>query len=150
MVGGWQTSGILYLRSGLPFTVTQTQGVQSTRHRQPSEPHRHRAASRTRRSSGGSTVGDFVAPTDLTAPTATPAATSCADPGSSTSTSRSIKLEAIGRINTEFRVEAFNLLNHPQFANPANTIGIGNVGTISSLLPSTPMRQLQFMLKARF
>ena len=28
--GGWQTSGILYLRSGLPFTVTQTQGVQST------------------------------------------------------------------------------------------------------------------------
>ena len=28
--GGWQVSGILYLRSGLPLTITQTQGVQST------------------------------------------------------------------------------------------------------------------------
>ena len=36
--GGWQVSGILLLRGGLPLTVTQTQGVQSTGHRQPSEP----------------------------------------------------------------------------------------------------------------
>ena len=28
--GGWQLSGILYLRGGLPLTVTQSQGVQST------------------------------------------------------------------------------------------------------------------------
>ena len=28
--GGWQLSGILYLRGGLPLTITQTQGVQST------------------------------------------------------------------------------------------------------------------------
>ncbi len=28
--GGWQISGILLLRGGLPLTVTQTQGVQST------------------------------------------------------------------------------------------------------------------------
>jgi hypothetical protein len=28
--GGWQGNGILYLRTGLPFTVTQTQGVLST------------------------------------------------------------------------------------------------------------------------
>ena len=28
--GGWQLGGILYLRGGLPLTITQTQGVQST------------------------------------------------------------------------------------------------------------------------
>ena len=30
LYGGWQVSGILLLRGGLPLTVTQTQGVQST------------------------------------------------------------------------------------------------------------------------
>ena len=29
-----------------------------------------------------------------------------------------IKSTRVGRFNTEFRVEAFNLLNHPQFAQP--------------------------------
>ena len=28
--GGWQTNGIVYYRTGLPLTITQTQGVQST------------------------------------------------------------------------------------------------------------------------
>src|SRR6187402_627089 len=30
LYGGWQINGILYWRSGLPFTVTQAQGVRST------------------------------------------------------------------------------------------------------------------------
>src|SRR5204862_4999667 len=29
-LGGWQLSGIGYFRTGLPFTVTQTQGMLST------------------------------------------------------------------------------------------------------------------------
>ena len=44
LYGGWQVSGILYLRSGLPLTVTQTQGVLSTGHRQPAEPDLRRPA----------------------------------------------------------------------------------------------------------
>lgn len=60
------------------------------------------------------------------------------------------KLTRVGGVDTELRLEAFNLLNHPVFANPASTIGAANAGTISSLLPFTPMRQLQFACKARF
>ena len=30
LYGGWELTGILLLRTGLPLTVTQTQGVQST------------------------------------------------------------------------------------------------------------------------
>ena len=30
LYGGWQINGILYLRSGLPFTVSQNQNVRST------------------------------------------------------------------------------------------------------------------------
>ena len=36
--GGWQVSGILFLRGGVPLTITQTQGVQSTGDGQPAEP----------------------------------------------------------------------------------------------------------------
>src|SRR5262249_8597446 len=30
LYGGWQLNGILYMRGGLPLTITQSQGVQST------------------------------------------------------------------------------------------------------------------------
>jgi hypothetical protein len=50
----------------------------------------------------------------------------------------------------EFRVELFNMLNHPYFAQPDNFLddGPGAFGTITSL--SIPMRQVQFGLKYRF
>ncbi|MFL6350705.1 MAG: TonB-dependent receptor domain-containing protein [Bryobacteraceae bacterium] len=50
----------------------------------------------------------------------------------------------------EFRAEFFNMLNHPNFAQPDNFIddGPGAAGVITSL--AFPMRQLQFGLKYRF
>lgn len=50
----------------------------------------------------------------------------------------------------EFRAEFFNMLNHPYFDQPDNSLddGPGAFGTITSL--SIPMRQVQFGLKYRF
>lgn len=50
----------------------------------------------------------------------------------------------------EFRAEFFNMLNHPNFAQPDNYIddGPGSAGVITSL--AIPMRQIQFGLKYRF
>jgi hypothetical protein len=50
----------------------------------------------------------------------------------------------------EFRAEFFNMLNHPNFAQPDNLIddGAGAAGVITSL--ALPMRQVQFGLKYRF
>lgn len=50
----------------------------------------------------------------------------------------------------EFRAEFFNMVNHPNFAQPDNFIddGPGAAGVITSL--AIPMRQIQFGLKYRF
>lgn len=50
----------------------------------------------------------------------------------------------------EFRAEFFNMVNHPNFAQPDNFIddGPGAAGVITSL--AMPMRQIQFGLKYRF
>ncbi|HJY06164.1 MAG TPA: hypothetical protein VJ323_07590, partial [Bryobacteraceae bacterium] len=50
----------------------------------------------------------------------------------------------------EFRAEFFNMINHPNFAQPDTFIddGPGAAGTITSL--AIPMRQIQFALKYRF
>ena len=54
----------------------------------------------------------------------------------------------------QFRAEAFNLLNHPNFGGPNNNILSPAFGTINTLAggtnPSIPMRQLQLGLKYTF
>ncbi|HZU27327.1 MAG TPA: TonB-dependent receptor [Bryobacteraceae bacterium] len=54
------------------------------------------------------------------------------------------------RQKVDFRAEFFNMLNHPNFAQPDNFIddGPGAAGVITSL--ATPMRQIQFGLKYIF
>jgi hypothetical protein len=61
-----------------------------------------------------------------------------------------VKLTRLGRFEHELRVEAFNALNHPQFANPGSVIGNANAGVISSLLFGSPMRQVQLAMKLRW
>ena len=50
--------------------------------------------------------------------------------------------------NLQFRAEAFNLFNHPQFGTPANTVDVaGFSGQITS---SGRARELQLALKLTF
>ena len=53
-----------------------------------------------------------------------------------------------GRVNAQFRAEAFNLFNHPQFNFPDFYLGDGNTGNITSI-QNTP-RQIQLALKVLF
>ncbi len=154
--GGWQISGILLWRGGLPLTVTTTSGVQSTG-----------TGNRPNRICDGN-ISDqsitrwfdtscFVAPTDLTATYGDAGRNIIRGPGSFNIDASLIKNTRIGHIETEFRVEAFNLLNHPQFGNPNTTLGNAAFGTISTMLsnPScsvcgTVERQVQLGVKVRF
>ena len=158
--GGWQVNGIVYLRSGLPFTVNQAQGVRSTG-----------TGNRPNRICDGKLdnptvekwfdTSCFVAPTDTTATYGDAGRNILEGPGQFNIDASLIKNTRIGRINTEIRIEAFNLLNHPQFANPVNNIGnqLGNAsfGQLTQMLsnPSCSLcgtieRQVQIGLKMRF
>ncbi len=59
------------------------------------------------------------------------------------------------RVNVQFRVEAFNISNTPNFYiannNSANqTLGNAAFGTISATDPNYTPREYQFVLKAQF
>jgi len=53
------------------------------------------------------------------------------------------------RLKLEFRAEAFNIANHPQFNNPATDITAGNFGQINGTLLASE-RELQFAAKLFF
>jgi hypothetical protein len=154
--GGWQTSGIVYWRTGRPFTVTQQQGVQST-------------GTGNRPNTVGDpkvddpTVDRWFDPTAFQAvsePTGTFGNTgrnTVDGPGQFNIDFSLIKNTRFGRYNLEFRAEAFNLLNHPQFNQPNGSIGNAAVGTITTMLPNpacalcgTTERNLQFAAKLTF
>jgi len=154
--GGWQLGGILLLRGGLPLTVTQTQNVQSTG-----------TGNRPNRICDGNLSNPtidkwfdtscFVPPSDITGTYGDAGRGIIRGPGSFNIDASLIKNTRFGKVNTEVRVEAFNILNHPQFANPNTTIGNAAVGTITSMLSSpscslcgTTERQIQIAFKARF
>jgi hypothetical protein len=154
--GGWQLAGIMLLRGGLPLTVTQTQGVASTG-----------TGNRPNRICSGVLADPtidhwfdtscFVPTTDTTGTYGNSGRGVIRGPGSVNVDASLVKNTKIGRANTEVRIEAFNVFNHPQFANPNTTIGNAAVGTISAMLSSpscslcgTTARQVQIGLKVRF
>jgi len=154
--GGWQFGGILLLRGGLPLTVTQTQNVLSTG-----------TGNRPNRICDGKLddptidrwfdTSCFVPPTDNTGTYGDAGRNIIRGPGSFNIDASLIKNTRIGNVETEFRIEAFNILNHPQFANPNTTIGNASAGVISAMLsnPScsvcgTVERQVQLGIKVRF
>jgi hypothetical protein len=154
--GGWQLSGILLKRGGLPLTVTTTAGVQSTG-----------TGNRPNRICDGSISNPtidkwfdtscFVAPTDLTGTYGNAGRNIIRGPGSFNIDASLIKNTKIGHVATEIRIEAFNLLNHPQFGNPNTTLGNASYGKISAMLTSpscstcgTIERQVQLGVKVKF
>jgi hypothetical protein len=156
LYGGWQLAGIFFLRGGLPLTVTQTQNVLSTG-----------TGNRPNRTCDGRLdnptidrwfdTSCFAQVPDTTGTFGNSGRGIIRGPGSFNIDASLVKNTRFGRYTTEIRIEAFNLLNHPQFANPNTTIGNSQVGTISAMLsnPScslcgTVERQVQLGVKFRF
>jgi hypothetical protein len=156
LYGGWQFNGLLYLRGGLPLTITQTQGVQSTG-----------TGNRPDRVCDGKLSNPtidkwfdtscFVRTSDVTGTYGNSGRGILRGPGSFNIDTSLIKHTRFGRFDTEFRIEAFNVLNHPQFAQPNTTFDNASGGKITAMLSSpscslcgTTERQVQLGFKMRF
>ncbi len=150
IIGGWQLNMILLARTGLPFTVTQQQGLLS-----------NGTGNRPNRIGSGVLsnptpdrwwdTAAFLPTTDNTGTYGNSGRNILRQAGQTNVDFSLIKNTRFGeRFQHQFRVEAFNALNHPQFGAPGRTLGASDQGVISSLLFNTPMRQVQLVMKLNF
>lgn len=156
LYGGWEVAGLAYLRSGLPFTVTQSQGVLSTgTGNRPDQICGGRLSTPT--IDRWFDTACFVPPSDTTGTYGTTRRNGMRGPRQVNFDASLIKNTRVGRVEHELRMEAFNIFNHPQFAQPNGQIGNASVGRISGMLASsscafcgTTERQIQFAMKLKF
>jgi len=155
--GGWQVSGILYLRSGIPFQITQAQsmlstGITNNRPNQICDPTL----------SNGDinqffNTACFQQVADTTGTFGNTGRNSIRGPGLKNIDLSVIKNTKFGGVNSELRLEVFNVFNWEQFNNPNGQLGNAAFGTISSIVASpscatcgTTERQIQLAIKLKF
>jgi hypothetical protein len=155
IVGGWQVNNILTLQSGLPFTpVMQTSTLNTgTGSQFPNRIASGELPSQERSIERWFDVSAFAAPGQFTFGNS--GRNILTGPGTKQvdiSLFKSFQFTEASRL--EFRAEAFNAFNTPQFNNPNASIGFAGAGRITSagnpsVYQRTP-RQLQFALKLYF
>jgi hypothetical protein len=168
ILGGWQIGGMMRASTGFPLTVTSGVDQSRTAHgydRPNVVPGVSAELPRDQRSPSAwfnasafqmNALGTFgnVGRSTLTGP------------GIFVIDVSAVKNLHLGAANVQCRIEAFNLLNTPNFGDPntnmaqsnwnvagANRIPTpdgGAFGTINETRATVPMRQLQFALKVRF
>ncbi len=161
LAGGWQVQPIVQLRAGYPFSISAGSGSctcgQYVPQRVNLAPGRisGKLSHRTPRQYFDSTA--YVRPGGITGSPSmyqggtssyqgTVTRNSLRGPGTAQVDLSAIKnLPIFERFTVQFRAEAFNIINHPNYANPAANISNNNVGQISST--SFDNRDLQLALK---
>jgi hypothetical protein len=153
--GGWQMSGILYMRSGIPVNVTQQQGVLSTgtgnRPNQVCDPKLDNPTI-----DRWFNVACFVPVAETTGTYGNARRNAVRGPGAFLLDASLAKNTRFGRFDSEVRVEAFNILNRPNWAQPNAVIGNAQAGVISALAAGacgscgTSERQVQLAVKLKF
>jgi hypothetical protein len=154
LVNGWETFGIVTLQSGRPFTVALLSEIDNS------------GTGRSILGFGANDRPNVVGNPELSNPTTSQwfntAAFAFPAPGTFGNAGRNI-LDGPGfqnvnmsllkntrfneRVNLQFRAEAFNLFNHPNFNLPDNFLGSPTFGRITS---ARDPRHIQFGLKLLF
>jgi hypothetical protein len=152
VLGGWKTNGILRFSTGQPLTLSLSQGQPLPTYGQQ-RPNLSAALEKT--SSSNFRQQYFANPEVVTKPAAYTLGdaprtiTSVRSPGVNSANLSLLKSFALPVLregaSMEFRAEAFNALNHPQFCGPNTTIDSGNFGLVSSTCNAP--REVQLGLK---
>ena len=175
IVGGWQTSGIVTVSDGRPLTLTGSLYSIPTYGQRPnlSEPLRRSStsyqqsigtASNPNPTSYFANPGALSVAPDFTFGNAPRTTTSVLSPGIRNAELSLFKEFPMGMVHEgmrlEFRAEATNALNHPQFRPPSTNVE--NSGTFGQIIPGTAFspgsgpvtvnspRELQLGLKLYF
>ena len=149
-IGGWQLNGITTVTSGTPQeVVTASNTLFNYGGTQRANWNGHNPAGHgpiAKRLNRYFNVDDFSAPAPFTYGNSARTLSSLRSPGFiSTDLSGIKRIPIHDRWNAEFRAEAFNLFNHPQFGPPDTALGDGTTGIISSQV-NLP-RQIQLAVK---
>ena len=145
VLGGWQTNGILITQSGLWFSPVL--GTSTTNTGTGSRPNKIGPVSYPKTLNNWFSASAFGTPAQYTYGNA--GRNSLVGPGRTNFDMSLFKDFTVHeRILTEFRVEAFNIFNHPQFGYPNSTIGTPQAGQITSIVGNA--RNLQASLRIEF
>jgi hypothetical protein len=148
VLGGWEYSGLVHVRSGARFDVTTTDTTSLN------NGQTNRADRVGNGQLGHPTVSNWFDTSAFVVHT-TPMTYGTADVNPLHSdgeqqldSSLSKTFSVTERQHVEFRVDAFNTFNHPNFSAPDSIVGDGAEGQVSST--SVDNRRLQFALRYSF
>jgi len=154
-LGGWQVNGTWSFLSGYPLLPTLANGVSLPTY----GPQRPNLTGRPMRNKGKDWMTNYFsnpqvfsvpAPYALgSAPRTIPWVRTQGTDTSNLSVSKSLALSKIREgMQLQYRLEAFNALNHPQFASPNMLLNSGAFGVVTS--QANAARQLQMALRLSF
>jgi len=145
ILGNWQTNGLLFSQTGLYFSPVL--GTSTTNTGTSSRPNITGTVTYPRTLTNWFSASAFSTPAPFTYGNA--GRNSLIGPGRTnfdTSVFKSFPVH--DQMLFQFRFEAFNVFNHPQFGYPNATVGTAQVGSITSVV-GTP-RNLQASLRFQF
>ena len=152
LVGGWQTSGILRLSSGLPVRLTAPSLISQYGFgtQLPNLTNGSDVRVENRTPERWFNIGAFSAPAPYTIGNSPRRLTELrADQQKNLDFSLAKNFRPTERVRVQFRAEAFNLTNTPQFAWPGTDFGSNTFGVVSGTMNIGP-RNVQFGLKVDF
>lgn len=146
IVGGWEVSGILTLRSGRPFTALVNQDNANVLG------NVDRPNIVGNGNAGPKTVAQWINTSAFQlAPFGTLGNAGrnnlIGPPFKNLDVVLSRNFQILERLSMQFRAESFNVANHPNFDLPSQSFGIPGFGSITS---AEAPRQIQFALRVRF
>jgi hypothetical protein len=152
ILGGWQTNGIWRFTDGRPILLSMSgdQPFPTYSFQRPN------ISGPLKCSSGSDFLTNYFAnpqvlsvPDPFTIGNAPRSLGTCRAPGQANATLSLFKEFSLAKLRegsrVEFRIEAFNALNHPQFNSPHSSFNSGSFGTITSTANSP--REVQLALK---
>ena len=155
IIGGWQTNGIWRFNDGRPLLLSLSGGQSLPTY----GGQRPNLTGPLHCNTGSDFLTNYFSnpdvatvPAPFTLGTAPRAVGTCRQPGQKNATLSLFKEFSLSRLREgarlQFRLEAFNALNHPQFSGPNVQVNGGNFGVIDSQANSP--REVQLALKLYF